>query len=191
MEQSSSGSSTDDHRHGRQAAWAPIGGAVILAAILSWFWFLPGVSAQLTARAIAAETSTLDRVGSNDIVNALRTMNGSADFLTQFKARKDGCPMPLAWVSLVGAPKGQPEGLRITSGSYVSPEFDMSGDVPVRIAVPFPAPYEAGHGTIEVTSVGSGATVALSPALHVAPGTQRIVKQVVWEPDKRCSPTNE
>jgi len=164
---------------------------VILSAILSWFWVMPGVSGQIASKpSTATDTSMLDEVSEDDISGAMHTMYGSPDFFAQFKARKDACPAPLAWVSLVRTP-GSPAGaVRVKSGRYVSPEFEL-GDVPLRVAIPFPGPYEAGHGLLEVISVGGGGTVTLRPALQIAPGSTKTLKQVTWKPIRRCSKTNE
>jgi hypothetical protein len=191
MEQSSfSTTPLNESKNTLQSIFLPIA-AVILSAVLSWAWFLPGVSAQLAPKAdVASSNSTLDQVSEEDMAGALRTMTGSADFLGQFRSRKDACPVPLAWVSLVRPSGTAPEKVRIRSGNYYSPEFEP-GDVPLRVAIPYPGPYEAGHGALEVISVGSGTTVALSPAWQVGTGSTKVAKQVVWDPIKRCSKANE
>jgi hypothetical protein len=76
--------------------------AIAVSGLLCWVWLLPGISAASAPKTtVNPNVSTLDQVTDNDVAAAFGTMQGSADFLGQFKARKDGCPSPLAWVSLV------------------------------------------------------------------------------------------
>jgi hypothetical protein len=190
MEQTSFGdASLEGAQHPIHRVWPPII-AIALSGILCWFWLIPGVSVELSPKAsVDGNISTLDQVADNDIPAALGTMSGSADFLGQFKSRKDGCPVPLAWVSLArtsGAVSGK---VRLRSGSYYSPEFEP-GDLPLRVAIPYPGSYEAGHGALEVISVGGNTTVALFPAWQVVAGGARTVRQVVWQPSKRCANSN-
>jgi hypothetical protein len=190
MAQLDLGTVQDNHRGSVPRTGLTIA-AVILSAFLSWFWFLPGLSGQLSRKAdVTPHASMLDQVSEADMPNALRTMNGSPDFFAQFKARKDVCREPLAWVSLARTPGGPPTRVRIRTSGYVSPEFELS-DVLLRVAIPFPGPYEAGRGTLEVMSVGGGGTVALRPASPIVSGSAKTIKQVTWKPIQHCSKPNE
>ncbi|MGA9868046.1 MAG: hypothetical protein WBQ75_16600 [Acetobacteraceae bacterium] len=111
-------------------------------------------------------------------------MNGSTAFLAQFRQRTGGCPRPLAWVSL-GRAAAQPAGtVRLRSGTYFSPVFKLT-DIPVRIAIPYPGPYETGHGTLMAMNAGGSAIVALVPAWVSARGGEA-TREVTWHPSKRC-----
>ncbi len=127
--------------------------------------------------------SELAQVEDRDIPAALETMVGAPPFLSLFEARPDGCSRPLAWVSLALKP-GEPAGtIRIQSGGYSSPIFELS-EVPKRVAIPYPAAYESGHGTLQVLEVGGKAIVSLLPAWNVTGSAS--AREVVWHPAKRC-----
>lgn len=135
-----------------------------------------------------AVTSELAQVDDQDIAAALTTMDGSTAFLAQFKERKAGCRLPLAWVTLVRAP-GQPHGtIRFRSGTYFSPVVELS-DVPERVAIPYPTSYETGHGALTVMTAGGSAVVALTPALHVSSQSGNATHAVTWHVSNRCRPS--
>lgn len=160
--------------------------AALLAAVLSWFWLIPTVSA-LSANSPdgAAAPAMLAGIADTDIADALKTMSGSANFLAQFRKKKAGCPSPLAWVSIarMQGQDGQP--LRLQSGRYLSPLF-MPGDTPLRVAIPYPAPYETGHGELGVIGTGGGVVLALDPPWSTAAGVHIAVHRVRWIPSKHC-----
>ncbi len=178
--------------HGSSSAGQPRGGwplglpalAAVAMGCLAWFWFLPGAAGLLLTRP-AMMQGQLDQVAPADVTAALGTVSGSADFLAQFKARQNQCGMPLAWVSLAGAPAGGAEEIRVKSGDYVSPGFAPQAG-PTRIAIPYPAPYEDGSGVLTLISEGSGAVVALAPAVAVPAGAREVVLPVVWPAGAPC-----
>ena len=162
-----------------------------LAAMMTIFCFVIS-GAWLASDPTTASTSAGDfvpselaQVADNDIDGALGTMSGDSGFLAQFKQRADGCQRPLAWVSLAGGSAQPPAKIRLQSGSYFSPVFDVT-DVPVRVAIPYPAPYEAGRGTLTAIDVGGSAVIALMPAWRVLGRNAGITHQVLWHPNKRC-----
>ena len=164
--------------------------AAVLSGLVTWIWLAGGITATVTPSpaAGAALVSELAQVNDRDIDGAMTTMTGSAAFLARFKERREGCPLPLAWVSLVRAP-GQPPGkIRLRSGGYLSPIFDLS-DVPMRIAIPYPAPYETGRGTLTAISAGGNAMVSLIPPWRVSEkgGGARDVR---WRAGSRCTRPN-
>jgi hypothetical protein len=75
--------------------------------------------------------------------------------------------------------------IRLRSGNYISPNFSLT-DAPVRVALPYPAPYEAGHGTLSVIAVGGEATVSLLPPWRVVGGSGLASHEVTWHPRIRC-----
>jgi len=138
------------------------------------------------AQAVVSELANVD---DQDVTAALTTINDSAGFLAQSKQRAGGCPLPLAWVSVALAP-GQPAAtVRLRSGSYFSPVFNLS-DVPVRVAIPYPAPYETGHGMLTAMDAGGAAIIALLPAWHVPAQTGDATRAVTWRIGNRCKPPN-
>jgi hypothetical protein len=178
---------TDAHAHAGAVpgVWPAIAMAALFA-LGSGGWLTSGTdnaSASTGPNDMAA--SELAEVGSRDIAAALGTMDGDAAFLGQFKKRAQDCPQPLAWVSLARAPGQPPSQIRLQSGSYFSPAFNLF-DAPMRVAIPFPPLYEMGHGNLVVFARGGSALVALSPVWKVAPHDGGIAHQVIWHPDKRC-----
>ena len=128
-------------------------------------------------------------MGPGDLPAALGTVSGTAQQLAQM-AEPDRCGRRLAWVTVVRAP-GQPPGrIRLRSGSYVSPAFDLM-ETPVRVAMPYPAPYPTGHGTISVVGATTDAIVALTPAWHVSAQAGMAVQEVTWTPAASCPAAGE
>ncbi len=161
-------------------AW-PAAAVVALSAVVFGVWARSGGEAPATT--FASRTSIVAEVVPGDLDAALDTVSGTPEQLARL--RKDACGHPLAWVTIRRVP-GQPPGrLRLQSGAYVSPGFAL-GDTPVRVALPFPAPYAAGHGTIAVLGTTAGAVVSLLPAWHVAAGAGMQAREVTWRPREGC-----
>jgi len=55
----------------------------------------------------------------------------------------------------------------------------------VRVAIPYPAPYEAGQGILSVL-LGGEATVALTPAWNISPKAGVTERAVTWQPSESC-----
>jgi hypothetical protein len=157
-----------------------------MSGIVCWIWLTSaGMTAAPPASGTATITSEVAQVADQDVTAALTTMNGSLSFLTQFRQRTGGCPLPLAWVSVARVP-GQPSGtVRFRSGTYFPPVFDLS-DIPQRVALPYPGPYETGHGALTVMNAGGGAIVALTPALQVSTQSSNATRAVTWPVNNRC-----
>jgi hypothetical protein len=75
--------------------------------------------------------------------------------------------------------------VRVHSGSYLSPTFELS-DASRRIAIPYPAPYELGRGEISVTGVAGGLVMSISPSWTVDSLNGTATKPVVWHVSKHC-----
>ena len=164
--------------------WAAVA-VVALSGIACWFWLASAMGTATPPRpAAAGAIAELAQVEPQDINGALSTMNGSPGALAQFGQRENRCPLPLAWVSVAGAP-GQPGTIRLKSGSYFSPIFPL-GDAPVRIAIPYPAPYEAGNGMLVAMHTGGGAVIGLVPAWQVPADNSTATRQVRWPVTSRC-----
>jgi hypothetical protein len=165
--------------------------AVVVATLSGvgfWLFLTSAVTGELPRDAANATASELAVVDQRDAAAALATMDGSTEFLAQFKQQKNGCPHPLAWVSVARAP-GQPAGtIRLRSGNYFSPIFTLS-DVPARVAIPYPSPYETGHGTLVAMHDGGAAVIALSPPWQVTQGDGP-ARQVTWPIALRCKPSD-
>ncbi|MGY2050124.1 hypothetical protein [Methylobacterium sp. JK268] len=94
------------------------------------------------------------------------------------------CRAPLAVVSVARAgPSRAP--IRIRSGSYVSPEI-VPTDAVQRVALPYPAPYPEGRGTLTVEGDPANLGVYLSPGWRFDPATGTAAISVVWQPRNLC-----
>jgi len=167
----------------------PAGAIAVLSTIGCWLWLASAASlATAPIPAAAPAANQLAEVSAQDITGALGTMSGSETFLAQFKERTTRCPVPLAWVAVAHAP-GQPDGtVRLHVGKYFSPSFTVTA-TPQRIAIPYPGPYEAGHGVLIVLSSSGGATLALTPPWTL-PQAGEATREVSWYPTKHCAGTN-
>lgn len=160
----------------------------LISGIVCWFWLTSGRANPLKPG--AAIVSDLTEVEERDIADAVVTMRPSNAVIAEFQVGKDGkCRRPLAWVSLVSAPGEPPSRVRLISGTYYSPLFEVSA-TPVRVAVPFPAPYESGRGVLTAIDVGGSASIALLPAWRVSAQDGKTTRAVTWQPVKNCSLPN-
>jgi hypothetical protein len=179
-------------RRKHQSALPGMGRAIVIAVIsgvLCWFWLGSGRANPF--KPTAPDVSDLTEVEEPEVAGAVTTMNPSDTLRAQFREGKEGgCRRPLAWVSLVSAPGEPPSRMRLISGTYYSPVFEVSA-TPVRVAIPFPAPYETGRGTLTALDVGGSATISLLPAWRVSAQDGRTTRVVTWHPVKNCSPRNE
>ncbi len=161
---------------------------IILSAALCFAWLTSDFTTSM-APDNGSISSELAPVEAQDIEGALATLEGSPAFRAQFRQQADGCPRPLASI-VVSAVAGQPAGtVRVRSGSYYSPEFKLSG-APVRIAIPYPAAYETGHGTLTVLHNGGDAKVALMPPWRLTAQIASVAHEVTWRPNQRCKQPN-
>jgi hypothetical protein len=163
----------------------------ILVGLAFWLWLTTARSAVFQSNADGQLTSSeLAQVDDQDIADALKTMGGLPKFLDHFRQRDTGCHLPLAWVS-IAKPPGQSSGtIRLRSGSYLSPIFNLT-DAPVRVAVPFPSPYEMGKGQLMVLGTEATATISLVPPWLVSFSQGNMAAHnVYWRPIKQCSDTN-
>ena len=168
----------------------PVASITLLSAVLCSLWLLSDVAATSApdnnAGAVGSELARVDR---QDIDGALTTMDGSPAGLARFKERAGSCPVPLAWITVSPAAGPQGETIRLRSGHYFSPDFVLSG-APVRIAIPYPAPYETGHGDLTVLHTGGNATVALRPAWHLSSQDTSVTHEVTWKSSQHCKQPN-
>jgi hypothetical protein len=158
----------------------------VISGIICWFWL--GAGRANPFKPAVPDGSNLTEVAESEVAGASTTMSLSNAALAQFREAKDGsCRRPLAWVSLESAPGEPPSRIRLISGTYYSPVFEVSA-VPVRVAIPFPAPYEAGRGLLTVLDVGGSATISLLPAWRVSAQDGKTTHVVTWHPVKSCTP---
>ena len=163
--------------------------AMLIAGFFCWQWLIPGlIGAEGDPPAADASVSELAPVEDQDIPGAIGTLDGSPQFIATVKDRSQACSKPMAWVSIMRE-AGQPAAkVRLRSGNYISPIFTLT-DVPVRVAIPYPAAYDLGHGRLTLLSVGGHAEVALRPIWH-AEIQGEASRNVIWHPVKRCVQPN-
>jgi hypothetical protein len=126
---------------------------------------------------------TISFVAPAEITDAARTLDPGSS--AQLAARAKECSVPLAYVVISKAADASGGTIRIRSGSYLSPAFNLA-DAPQRIAIPFPAPYPTGRGVISVEGEANGAVISISPAWRINSllGSDRL--DVVWNPVNPC-----
>lgn len=130
-----------------------------------------------------AAQPTLTYVAQSDIGAAAATLTPSAAGALVEDAQR--CRIPLASMTISRGTAAIGTTIRIRSGSYVSPYFTITEGVQ-RVAVPYPAPYGSGSGTMVIEGNANGAIVGLTPARKMIelPGAQNI--PVVWRPANPC-----
>jgi hypothetical protein len=95
------------------------------------------------------------------------------------------CRVPLAAITIAKGTAQAGGSIRIRSGSYVSPWFNVS-EGSQRLAIPYPAPYGAGSGVLVVEGDATGAILGLTPTKVMLdlPTAESI--SVVWRPKSPC-----
>jgi hypothetical protein len=166
----------------------PAGIGVVLSAALCWAW-LANASGRATSATGGVAVSELSEVTEQEVPGALTTLAGSTAFLAQFKDESLKCRQPLAWVSAVAAPSAKASTIRLRSGNYITPLFTLAAN-PVRIAIPYPAAYEAGHGSLTVLGATSRVVIGLTPPWQPPEGTSAATAEVHWAPIKTCRNSN-
>ena len=95
------------------------------------------------------------------------------------------CRVPLASLTIAKGNAQAGSSIRIRSGSYVSPWFNVA-DSMQRIAIPYPSAYGSGSGVLVVEGDAAGVVVGLTPAKVMLdlPTAQSV--PVVWRTDSPC-----
>jgi hypothetical protein len=156
-----------------------------MSALLAMYWAKQGAAARRPE--VGDAVSRVAEVEPQDLPAALGTVSAPPEQLEQFR-KGEACHRRLAWVTLVRAP-GQPAGrIRLQSGTYISPAYDLP-DMPVRVAIPYPAPYPTGRGVIAVLGAETDAIVSLTPPWHVPARAGVNSREVSWTPASVCAGT--
>jgi hypothetical protein len=140
------------------------------------------VAATLSPPSFSTEGADLASVAGSQIDAATATMN--LDAAKDAVADAKSCRVPLAEITLA-AVSATTSTVRVRSGSYVSPPFALT-DRPQRIAIPYPAAYPTGRGTLSVEGHASNLAVALTPTWNVNSLTGTAVRNVIWTPKAGC-----
>jgi hypothetical protein len=137
----------------------------------------------LVSNSSTGDSSSLSTLPIAEIAAATPTIDPAAS--AQLAAGAKNCTVPLAHVSVAKKPGAVGGTIRIRSGDYVSPAFEMT-DAPQQIAIPFPAPYPLGHGTISIEGSAGGAVISLYPAWNVETLSGSAARNVIWKPGNPC-----
>src|SRR5215471_10174224 len=138
-------------------------GALVTAGIATATVF-PGLIGSKPSGPAGDAEPALSALAPTDIAIALPTL----DPVTSKAAVDDAksCKAPLAWVTLVKRPGSRGGMVRIRSGSYLSPPFQLT-DAPQRIAIPYPAPYPTGRGVLSLVGDADEVWFYLTPGWFV------------------------
>jgi len=130
----------------------------------------------------SAEPS-LSTLPPSDIPSALTTLDPATSKAAVDDAKS--CKAPLAWVTLAKPPGSRGGLVRIVSGAYLSPPYQLT-DAPRRIAIPYPAPYPTGRGVLSLDGDADQVWFHLTPGWFVRSlrGTASI--NVHWIPANPC-----
>jgi hypothetical protein len=168
----------------------PAGAIAVVSGVMCWSMLASGaLIAKAPANGPPGASSELRQVDDQDVQAALTTMTLSSSVAVEIKDTATKCKQPLAWLTLASEAGQQAVRVRLRSGAYLSPVFELS-NVPVRVAIPFPGPYETGRGTLQAMHSGGGAAIALLPAWHVPLPDGASAHEVTWHPAPRCKQSN-
>jgi hypothetical protein len=107
---------------------------------------------------------TLGALAPGDIAAAMPTLDPATSKAAVDDAK--ACKAPLGWVTLVKRPGSRGGMVRIRSGSYLSPPFQLT-EAPQRIAIPYPAPYPTGRGVLSLVGDADEVWFYLTPGWFV------------------------
>jgi hypothetical protein len=127
--------------------------------------------------------TTISSVGQADLDGAAGTLTPAVAGGLIDDAKH--CRVPLASMTIAKGNAQAGGSIRIRSGNYLSPWFNLTDGVQ-RIAVPYPAPYGAGSGVIVVEGDASGAVVGLTPTKVMLDLPTAVSIPVVWRPQSPC-----
>jgi hypothetical protein len=142
-------------------------GAVLLIGALARPVVRPALS-ETTQAQLAAIAVTLDPVQAPDMVQ-----------------RAQSCQVPLGHVAIWHDPGVSDAPVRVRSGGYTSPSF-MLTSTPQVIALPYPAPYATGAGTLTILGSSKGVEMALTPTTAFANVAGAASVNVVWDTGNPC-----
>ena len=130
------------------------------------------------------EAANLSTLATAEIAAATQTMDPMSS--SQLAAAAKNCTAPLAYIRIAKRPDATGGAIRIKSGNYLSPPFEIK-DAPQQVAIPFPAPYPQGHGVLSVEGNATGAVISLFPAWHIDALNGAATRNVIWKPGNPCS----
>jgi hypothetical protein len=136
----------------------------------------------VSAGMLAIPTGQEARLGSvpkDQLEDAIVSLAGQAAATTITEIRE--CKVPLAFVAVSAEAGAAASTIRLRSGSYLTPPLPLTPS-PLRVAIPFPAPYLSGKGVLFVEGIAHGLTVWLTPGTHYTQVNGPMAISVVWTP---------
>lgn len=118
-----------------------------------------GLAGGTLALTSAPQSSELDQVASADLDLAASSFP-RAELGTHIEDAK-ACRIPLTFVTLVPR-NGSTGHVRIRSGDYWTPVIHL-GTAPIRVGLPYPAPYPTGIGDFQLEGDGASFDMYLRP----------------------------
>lgn len=95
------------------------------------------------------------------------------------------CKVPLSTVQIWHDANAVDSTVQIKSGDYISPPIALS-NIPKMIALPYPAPYPTGAGTLTVLGNAQGVELSLSPTVSFPDLSGAAPIAVTWNPASPC-----
>jgi hypothetical protein len=160
------------------------GTVILIGALLTAGVVVLAAHPRVTGLSTASSAEpTLAALPASELAAAMPTLDPATS--QQPVAEAKSCKAPLAFVSVRKHP-GTPGGMiRIRSGNYLSPAFNLT-EAPQRIAIPYPAPYATGRGALFVIGEASGMSIYLTPGWSTQTLNGAAPINVVWTPGNPC-----
>jgi hypothetical protein len=176
------GTGEDRKRSPSRGILITITGALVTAGVA-----VAAVSPDLISRGLPGLAGdaepTLSVLSPADIATALPTLDPATSKTAVEDAK--ACKAPLAWVTLMKRPGSRGGVVRINSGLYLSPPFQLT-DAPQRIAIPYPAPYPTGRGVLSLVGDADEVWFHLTPGWFVPSVNGAASINVHWKPGAPC-----
>jgi hypothetical protein len=158
--------------------WLRLGAGAIGLILVSTLGFSlldhGGKQAAASQLAIAPQANVVALVGTLDPTQAQALADGA-----------QSCKAPLSTVQIWHDPSAPDSSVQIKSGGYTSPPILLTS-APQTVALPYPAPYATGAGTLTLLGAAKGVDFALSPTLSFATLSGAQPVSVVWTPGNPC-----
>jgi hypothetical protein len=131
----------------------------------------------------ASGQTTLSSVEQGDLDAAAGTLNPAVAGGLIDEAKH--CRVPLVSMTIAKGTAQAGGSIRIRSGNYVSPWFNVAEGVQ-RIAIPYPSPYGSGSGVLVVEGDAAGTILGLTPTKVMIDLPTAVSIPVVWRPKSPC-----
>lgn len=175
-------SDTGQERPSLRAGGESAGASAIIIAVLGGIATAVGVTGML-AQFCAASVPRLALLPVSDVDAAVTSL--TLGWSNGLAGEAKGCRAPLSFVTVATRGAARPATVRIRSGSYVSPWFAVT-ERPQQVALPFPAPYPTGQGTLIAEGSGENVHIAIQPEWLIDRLEGAVPRGVTWQPGNAC-----